>query len=134
MAVADGSAAVETVQEGSEASGIPSESSSTAEHDTTKNAHPSSSERESGIGSNGGHVVNENGATQTADGLAVVAVEAVAVGNGVEENVQVGEVLTAEEADKAWEQYIVQVRYTMHVRYICVVHTSASYVTSTMNS
>lgn len=118
MAVAEGSAALETVQEGSEASGIPSESSSTAEHDNTKNAHTSSSERESGVASNGGHVLNENGTTQAADGLAVVAV---AVGNGVEENVQVGEVLTAEEADKAWEQYIVQVRYAMHVRYCTYV-------------
>ena len=134
MAVAEGSAALETVQEGSEASGIPSESSSTAEHDNTKNAHTSSSERESGIVSNGGHVASENGTTHTADGLAVEAVVAVAVGNGVEENVQVGEVLTAEEADKAWEQYIVQVRYVMYVRYICAVHTSTFYVTSAMNS
>ena len=97
MAVAEGSAA-------SEASGVPSESSATStEHDNTKTAHTSSSESES---ASNGHVTSENGATRTADGVAV----AVAVGTGVEDSAQGGEVLTAEEADKAWEQYIIQVR------------------------
>jgi hypothetical protein len=97
---------------GTEASGVPSESS-TSEHDNTKIAHTSSSETEKGTetGSelvSNGHGTSDNGDTHTAEGEGVAV--AVAVGAGVEENVPAGDVLTAEEADKAWEQYIVQVR------------------------
>ena len=115
MVVAEGSAVPETGQGIAEASGVPSDPSA-AENDNNKIAHTSSSGTESELGSNG-HVSSENGATHTADGLAV----AVAVGTGVEDTVQAGDVLTAEEADKAWEQYIIQV---------CTVRTARTYITS----
>lgn len=64
-----------------------------------------------------GHGTSDNGNTHTADGVAV----AVAVGTGVEDSVPAGDVLTAEEADKAWEQYIVQVRTAHTARVVLTV-------------
>jgi hypothetical protein len=109
VVAAEGSAAP-----GTEASVVSSESS-TSEHDNSKIAHTSSSETEKETGSelvSNGHGTSDNGNTHTADGESV----AVAVGAGVEENVPAGDVLTAEEADKAWEQYLVQVRTLLTAR------------------
>lgn len=116
MIAAEGSAAL-----GTEASVVPSESS-TSEHDNTKIAHTSSSETEKGTESelvSNRHGTSDNGNTHTAEGESV----AVAVGAGVEENVPAGDVLTAEEADKAWEQYIVQVRTVLTARTSRIVRT-----------
>ena len=114
MVAVEGSAAL-----GTEASIVPSESS-TSEHDNTKIAHTSWSAAESELVSNG-HGTSDNGYTHTAEGEGVAV--AVAVGSGVEENVLAGDVLTAEEADKAWEQYIVQVRSVRTVRKAHIVRT-----------
>lgn len=115
MVAAEGSAAP-----GTEASGAQSESS-TSEHDNTNIAHTSSSETEKGTESgselvSNGHGTSDNGNTHTAEGEGGAV--AVAVGTGVEENLPAGDVLTAEEADKAWEQYIVQVHTA---RSVCTV-------------